>query len=174
MESSLYWFKPVAEIKKEKKTKWKKQPLGGMLSALLVMPAAMAVQRQAVCWRHIGLLETHCLPVFTRNTNNPRCGLLLTLLWAETSAQTRILQFSCALTFVQWLLLFPEAQKKNTAKFPIFIPAHCLVLETAAQSTESAVRWSLQWQYLLNRPRLENRTHKSSEGWKGSVWFVFH
>lgn len=24
-----------------------------MLSALLVMPAAMAVQRQAVCWRHI-------------------------------------------------------------------------------------------------------------------------
>lgn len=61
-----------------------------MLFALLVMPAALAV-----------LLETHCLPVFTRHTNNPHCGLLLALVWAERSAQTHTLQFSSALTFVQ-------------------------------------------------------------------------
>lgn len=94
MESFLYWLKPVAEIKENK---GKKQPLGGMLSALLVM----SVQTAAGCWRHIGLLETHCLPVLTRHTNNPRCGLLLTLVWAEMSAQTHTPQFSCALTFVQ-------------------------------------------------------------------------
>lgn len=80
MESFLYWLKPVAEIKENK---GKKQPLGGMLSALLVM----SVQTAAGCWRHISLLETHCLPVLTRHTNNPRCGLLLTLVWAEMSAQ---------------------------------------------------------------------------------------
>lgn len=72
-----------------------------MLSALLGMPAALAVQIQPVCWRHIVLLETHCLPVSTRHTNNPHCGLLLTLVWAETSVQMHTLQSSCALAFVQ-------------------------------------------------------------------------
>lgn len=55
-ESFLYWLKPVAEIKNQNKQK--NQPLGGMLSALLVTPAVLAVQRQPVCWRHIGLLGT--------------------------------------------------------------------------------------------------------------------
>lgn len=53
MESFPYWHKPVAEIKENK---GKKQPLGGMLSALLVMPVQRPLQAAgdtSVCWRHI-------------------------------------------------------------------------------------------------------------------------
>lgn len=94
VESFLYWLKPVAEIKNQNKRK--NQPLGGMLSALLVMPAALAVQRQTVCWRHTGLLGTHRSAGDTLPPRVHRAHQQPTL----RAPQTHTLQFSCALTFV--------------------------------------------------------------------------
>lgn len=91
MESFLHWFKPAAEIKKKNQGE---KPAFGRNAFCLVGDA---------CRGHTAVLETHCLPVFARHTSSPGCGLLLTLLRAETSAQTHThtRQLSCALTFVQ-------------------------------------------------------------------------
>lgn len=107
-------------------------------------------ERRSVRWRRIASL---CSP----STPTPRDNISPSpSAWAETSTQTLRLKFSCALTFVQRFLLFPEALKKKHKRFPIFIPPYCLVLQTAAPFTESAARWSLLWQDLPNRLRLEN------------------
>lgn len=122
MQSSLYWFKPVAEIKKKKKTSGK--TAFGRNAFCLV---GDAVQRQPVCWRPIGLLETHCLPVFTRSTNNPRCGLLLTAVgWNKRSDMHAAIQLRPDICAVITSLPRGSEEKHSQISYLYSCPLSCL------------------------------------------------
>lgn len=151
VESFLHWIKLGTEIRRRQR----KTALGINTSFPVQKSAASVVERTSSfggdtlppCARKAHQQPEQRLPL------QIRCGLRLALTPLP-------LKFSCALTFVQRLLLFPEALAENAARFPIFIPPRCLALQPAAQSAEPAARRSLQGQRPPNRLHFENTTEQ--------------
>lgn len=151
VESFLHWIKLGTEIRRRQR----KTALGINTSFPVQKSAASVVERTSSfggdtlppCARKAHQQPEQRLPL------QIRCGLRLALTLLP-------LKFSCALTFVQRLLLFPEALAENAARFPIFTPPRCLALQPAAQSAEPAARRSLQGQRPPNRLHFENTTEQ--------------
>lgn len=137
MESFLHWIKLENEIKMTEKIK-KPHSSGDKY----VLPCAQSLQPQL--WREPpALMETHCLPVLVKHSNNPAKTVSSDLTWAEISTHGTRTAIQPRSDICVAITSFSLRLRRKTERFPIFIPPRCLVSQTAARPAGPAARWSL-------------------------------